>query len=160
METRSVPQREHAAAKILRRKSFSSITDITNFPSAFTSTSSYIPSPIMSYANTHVNVAMLTAGGLAPCLSSSIAALTQHWVAALKSGKISGLTVRMYTDGYKGLLQGESFVVPDDVLEQVAPLHDLGGSPIGNSRVKVSICSCGCGCVRNESINNYAEFCS
>ena len=100
----------------------------------------------MSYANTHVNVAMLTAGGLAPCLSSSIAALTQHWVAALKAGKISGLTVRMYTDGYKGLLQGESFVVPDDVLEQVAPLHDLGGSPIGNSRVKVSFC------VRVESI--------
>ena len=92
----------------------------------------------MSYANTHVNVAMLTAGGLAPCLSSSIAALTQHWVAALKAGKISGLTVRMYTDGYEGLLQGESFVVPDAVLEQVAPLHDLGGSPIGNSRVKVS----------------------
>ena len=92
----------------------------------------------MSYANTHVNVAMLTAGGLAPCLSSSVAALTEHWVAALKAGKISGLSIRMYTDGYKGLLQGESFVVADDVLEKVAALHDLGGSPIGNSRVKVS----------------------
>lgn len=92
----------------------------------------------MSYANTHVNVAMLTAGGLAPCLSSSVAALTEHWVAALKAGKISGLSIRMYTDGYKGLLQGESFVVADDVLGKVAALHDLGGSPIGNSRVKVS----------------------
>jgi len=86
----------------------------------------------------HVNVAMLTAGGLAPCLSSSVAALTQHWVSALRSGKISGLTLRMYKDGYKGLLQGDSFVVPQDVWDDVAPLHDLGGSPIGNSRVKLT----------------------
>ena len=80
---------------------------------------------------------MLTAGGLAPCLSSSVAALTQQWVAALRAGKISGLTLRMYKDGYKGLLQGDSFVVPEEVWDAVAPLHDLGGSPIGNSRVKV-----------------------
>jgi len=31
----------------------------------------------------HVNVAMLTAGGLAPCLSSSIAHLMINWVKAL-----------------------------------------------------------------------------
>lgn len=86
----------------------------------------------------HVNVAMLTAGGLAPCLSSSVAHLVANWVAALKAGKISGLTIRMYKDGYKGLLTGDSFVVPSEILEDISSLHDLGGSPIGNSRVKLT----------------------
>jgi len=86
----------------------------------------------------HVNVAMLTAGGLAPCLSSSVAHLIQYWKAALAEGKISGLTVRMYIDGYKGLLTANSYVVADEVLENVADLHNLGGSPIGNSRVKLT----------------------
>lgn len=86
----------------------------------------------------HVNVAMLTAGGLAPCLSSSVAHLVTYWMAALKAGKISGLSIRMYKDGYKGLLIGDSFVVPSEVLENVSSLHDLGGSPIGNSRVKLT----------------------
>jgi len=86
----------------------------------------------------HVNVAMLTAGGLAPCLSSSVAHLIQYWKKALAEGKISGMTVRMYVDGYKGLLTGNSFIVSDEVLENVGDLHNLGGSPIGNSRVKLT----------------------
>lgn len=86
----------------------------------------------------HVNVAMMTAGGLAPCLSSSIAQLIRHWVQALAEEQITGLSFRMYRAGYKGLLTGDSFVVPESEWDTVLHLNWLGGSPIGNSRVKVS----------------------
>ena len=77
--------------------------------------------------------------GLAPCLSSSIAYLMEHWVAALKAGKISGLTFRMYLAGYKGVLTGDSVTVPESEWESApALLNTLGGSPIGNSRVKLT----------------------
>ena len=79
----------------------------------------------------------MTSGGLAPCLASSIAYLIEFWAKALKEGKISGLTLRMYIDGYKGLLTGDSTVIPPDTYEDCKCLHDVGGSPIGNSRVKV-----------------------
>ena len=85
----------------------------------------------------HVNVAMMTSGGLAPCLSSSISQLAHYWVEALKAGEIAGLTLRMYKDGYKGVLIGDSFVVPENEWESMEALNFLGGSPIGNSRVKV-----------------------
>ena len=91
----------------------------------------------MSLAGTHVNVGMMTSGGLAPCLASSVAYLIEFWTAALKSGEISGLTLRMYVDGYKGVLTGDSDVVPPEAYEECSRLHDIGGSPIGNSRVKV-----------------------
>lgn len=91
----------------------------------------------MSLANQHVNVAMMTSGGLAPCLSSSIAQLVHHWSKALSEGKISGLTLIMYIDGYKGVLTGDSFELPQDVWSKCDALNYLGGSPIGNSRVKV-----------------------
>ena len=60
-----------------------------------------------------------------------------YWVAALKAGKISGLQFRMYNGGYKGVLIGDSFVVPESEWPAAEHLIDLGGSPIGNSRVKV-----------------------
>ena len=85
-----------------------------------------------------INVGMMTSGGLAPCLSSSIAHLIHYWSEALKAGKIAGLTIRLYRDGYKGMLIGDSFLVPEEVWSQTDALHELGGSPIGNSRVKVS----------------------
>jgi pyrophosphate--fructose-6-phosphate 1-phosphotransferase len=88
---------------------------------------------------THMNVAMMTSGGLAPCLASSVAYLIEFWAKALKDGKISGLTLRMYIDGYKGLLTGDSTVVDPSIYDDCACLHDVGGSPIGNSRVKVRI---------------------
>jgi len=86
----------------------------------------------------HMNVAMMTSGGLAPCLSSSVAYLIEFWASALKEGKISGLTIRMYIDGYKGVLTGDSTVIAPEIYDECSCLHDLGGSPIGNSRVKVS----------------------
>eukprot|EP00986_Skeletonema_menzelii_P001376 scaffold367_cov146-Skeletonema_menzelii.AAC.2 len=84
----------------------------------------------------HMNVAMMTSGGLAPCLSSSVAYLIEFWASALKEGKISGLTIRMYIDGYKGVLTGDSTVIAPEIYDECSCLHDLGGSPIGNSRVK------------------------
>lgn len=91
-----------------------------------------------SIAGKHVNVGMMTSGGLAPCLSSSVAQLSKYWIEALEEGKISGLTLRMYVDGYAGVLTGHSFVVPEAEWENLDKLNFLGGSPIGNSRVKVS----------------------
>lgn len=85
----------------------------------------------------HVNVAMMTSGGLAPCLSASIAQLSKYWIKSLREGKITGLTLRMYVDGYKGLLTGDSFVIPESEWDNLDKLNHLGGSPIGNSRVKV-----------------------
>jgi pyrophosphate--fructose-6-phosphate 1-phosphotransferase len=43
-----------------------------------------------------------------------------------------------YVDGYKGLLKGESIVVTPEVRAKAALLHRYGGSPIGNSRVKLT----------------------
>lgn len=85
-----------------------------------------------------INVGMMTSGGLAPCLSSSVAHLVNYWSAAKKEGKIAGLTIRMYRDGYKGMLLGDSFLVPEEAWDQCTALQDLGGSPIGNSRVKLT----------------------
>ncbi|KAI2492982.1 pyrophosphate--fructose 6-phosphate 1-phosphotransferase [Fragilaria crotonensis] len=59
----------------------------------------------------HMKVAMMTSGGLAPCLSASIAQLVRYWSAALKEGKIASLSIRMYLDGYKGILIGDSFML-------------------------------------------------
>lgn len=89
-----------------------------------------------------MNVAMMTSGGLAPCLSSSVAYLIEFWAAALKAGAISGLSIRMYIDGYKGVLTGDSTVIPAEIYDDCSCLHDLGGSPIGNSRVKVRDSAC------------------
>lgn len=88
-----------------------------------------------------MNVAMMTSGGLAPCLSSSVAQLVRYWSAALKDGKIQSLTFRMYIDGYKGVLTGDSFLLNEDQWEACEALNFVGGSPIGNSRVKVCIVS-------------------
>ena len=41
-----------------------------------------------SIAGRHVNVGMMTSGGLAPCLSSSVAQLAKYWIEALEEGKI------------------------------------------------------------------------
>lgn len=86
----------------------------------------------------NVNVGMMTSGGLAPCLSSSVAQLVHHWVKALKEGKIASVNFRMYIDGYKGVLTGDSFILSEDCYEEIDALNYLGGSPIGNSRVKLT----------------------
>ena len=84
------------------------------------------------------NLALMTSGGLAPCLSSAIAHLIHYWLEALKDGKIDGLTIRCYRDGYMGILLGDSYLVPEELWSKCSFLQDLGGSPIGNSRVKLT----------------------
>jgi pyrophosphate--fructose-6-phosphate 1-phosphotransferase len=78
-------------------------------------------------------VAILTAGGLAPCLSSAVAALIKEYT------KISSdVEIFCYRDGYKGLLLGDSVSVTHGIIEAVDTLYTFGGSPIGNSRVKLT----------------------
>ncbi|HEY3933425.1 MAG TPA: pyrophosphate--fructose-6-phosphate 1-phosphotransferase [Gemmatimonadales bacterium] len=78
-------------------------------------------------------VAILTAGGLAPCLSSSIGALIQRYTAAAP-----GTPIICYLNGFQGLLTGRSVDVTPAVRSASARLHRFGGSPIGNSRVKLT----------------------
>lgn len=78
-------------------------------------------------------VAFLTAGGLAPCLSSSIGFLIDEYTKKAPEVELIG-----YLDGYMGLLKGESIKVTDDVRKNALKLTKHGGSPIGNSRVKLT----------------------
>jgi len=78
-------------------------------------------------------VAMLTAGGLAPCLSSAIAGLIERYTEIAPE-----IELVCYRSGYKGLLLGDSFTVTPEVREKAHILYEHGGSPIGNSRVKLT----------------------
>jgi pyrophosphate--fructose-6-phosphate 1-phosphotransferase len=78
-------------------------------------------------------VAMLTAGGLAPCLSSAVAELIERYSAIAPDVEMIG-----YLGGYRGLLLGQSLPVTADVRRRAAMLHQHGGSPLGNSRVKLT----------------------
>ena len=76
---------------------------------------------------------MLTAGGLAPCLSSAVGALIERYSAVAPDLKIIA-----YRNGYAGLLKGDSMEATSKVREAAGRLHAFGGSPIGNSRVKLT----------------------
>lgn len=78
-------------------------------------------------------VALLTAGGFAPCLSSAVGGLIQRYTEVAPEVEIIA-----YRYGYQGLLQGDSIAVTDTVRERAGLLHAFGGSPIGNSRVKLT----------------------
>jgi pyrophosphate--fructose-6-phosphate 1-phosphotransferase len=78
-------------------------------------------------------VALLTAGGFAPCLSSAIGGLIERYTEVAPDVEIIA-----YRYGYQGLLLGDSITVTPTVRENAALLHEYGGSPIGNSRVKLT----------------------
>ena len=78
-------------------------------------------------------VAFLTAGGIAPCLSSSIGALIERYNELEPDAILSG-----YLNGYQGLLLGKSIQFSDRVKENYEVLFEFGGSAIGNSRVKLT----------------------
>ena len=80
-----------------------------------------------------MKIAFLTAGGIAPCLSSSIGALIEQYAKRKPEAKMIG-----YLNGYRGLLLGKSIVFPESVKNNFTALYDFGGSPIGNSRVKLT----------------------
>ncbi|MDF7801035.1 pyrophosphate--fructose-6-phosphate 1-phosphotransferase [Pontiellaceae bacterium B1224] len=78
-------------------------------------------------------VALLTAGGLAPCLSTAVGRLIERYTEVSPETEIIA-----YVGGYKGLLQGNFITVSDEIRENAAVLYKHGGSPIGNSRVKLT----------------------
>jgi pyrophosphate--fructose-6-phosphate 1-phosphotransferase len=84
-------------------------------------------------SNPPKKVALLTAGGLAPCLSSAVGALITEYAV-----KHPSVEIICYINGYKGLLLGESILVTPGIRATAQALHLHGGSPIGNSRVKLT----------------------
>jgi pyrophosphate--fructose-6-phosphate 1-phosphotransferase len=78
-------------------------------------------------------VALLTAGGLAPCLSSAVGGLIERYTEIAPEVEIIG-----YRNGYAGLLGGDHYDVTPVVRANALVLHRFGGSPIGNSRVKLT----------------------
>ncbi|MAJ45319.1 MAG: pyrophosphate--fructose-6-phosphate 1-phosphotransferase [Candidatus Marinimicrobia bacterium] len=80
-----------------------------------------------------MKIAFLTAGGLAPCLSASIGRLVEQYYLKFPDSKMIG-----YLNGYKGLLMGNSINFTEQVKINSKVLYNFGGSPIGNSRVKLT----------------------
>ena len=78
-------------------------------------------------------VALLTAGGFAPCLSSAVGGLIERYTQLAPEVEIIA-----YQHGYHGLLTGNKIVVDDEIRAKAHVLHRFGGSPIGNSRVKLT----------------------
>ncbi len=78
-------------------------------------------------------VALLTAGGFAPCLSAAVGGLIARY-----NDLDPEIEIITYQHGYHGLLTGNSIRV-DEVGRREADILDrFGGSPIGNSRVKLT----------------------
>src|SRR3954454_4065329 len=80
-----------------------------------------------------MTVSMLTAGALAPCLSSAVGGLIERYSEVAPDARIIA-----YLNGYAGLLTGKSVEVTDEVRANAHRLHAFGGTPIGNSRVKLT----------------------
>ncbi|MGE3832918.1 MAG: pyrophosphate--fructose-6-phosphate 1-phosphotransferase, partial [Parvibaculaceae bacterium] len=78
-------------------------------------------------------IAMLTAGGLAPCLSAAVGMLIERYSKLAPDTEIIG-----YRSGYHGLLLGQSIPVTAEVRRKADVLLHHGGSPLGNSRVKLT----------------------
>ncbi len=78
-------------------------------------------------------VALLTAGGFAPCLSSAVGGLIERYNEIAPDVEIIA-----YQYGYHGLLTGNFIVIDEEGRKNAAILHRFGGSPIGNSRVKLT----------------------
>ncbi len=78
-------------------------------------------------------VALLTAGGFAPRLSSAVGGLIQRYTEVAPD-----IEIIAYRHGYQGLLKGDYLTVTPEVREKAHLFHLFGGSPIGNSRVKLT----------------------
>ena len=80
-----------------------------------------------------MKVAILTSGGLAPCLSAAVGGLIHRYNELDPSVEII-----VYLNGYQGLLLGQSKTISEEGRHNALVLLKFGGSPIGNSRVKLS----------------------
>ena len=65
-----------------------------------------------------MKIAFLTAGGIAPCLSSSIGALIEQYAKRKPEVKMIG-----YLNGYRGLLLGKSIAFPESVKNNFTALN-------------------------------------
>jgi len=92
-----------------------------------------------------MKVAFLTSGGIAPCLTSSIISLIKEYRLLDNDIKFIG-----YLHGYKGLLKGQSIIIPNDIEDKNDMLYSFGGTFLGNSRVKLTNID---DCVKNNYIN-------
>ncbi len=93
-----------------------------------------------------MKIAFLTSGGIAPCLSASIGRLTQNYLSKYPEAEIIG-----YLNGYKGLLLGNSICFSKSILKNIDRFYQFGGSPLGNSRVKLTNVN---DCVEKKYIKN------
>lgn len=80
-----------------------------------------------------MKIALLTSGGIAPCLSASIGRLVGNYLTQYPEAKIIG-----YLNGYKGLLLGKSIIFSKELKNKILDFYQFGGSPLGNSRVKLT----------------------
>ena len=80
-----------------------------------------------------MKIAFLTAGGIAPCLSASIGALIECYTKTDPDAELIG-----YLNGYQGLLKGRFIEFPANARSRANILYKYGGSPLGNSRVKLT----------------------
>ena len=80
-----------------------------------------------------MKIGILTSGGLAPCLSASLGRLIENYLSEDPNTQIIG-----YLNGYKGLLLGNSISFPKSLLGNTDKFYQFGGSPIGNSRIKLT----------------------
>ena len=80
-----------------------------------------------------MKIAFLTSGGIAPCLSACVGRLTENYFKNYPEVEIIG-----YLNGYKGLLLGKSINFPKNIKNNIKNIYSFGGTPIGNSRVKLT----------------------
>ena len=80
-----------------------------------------------------MKIAFLTAGGIAPCLSASIGALIECYAETVPDAELIG-----YLNGYQGLLKDKFIEFPSNARSGANILYKYGGSPLGNSRVKLT----------------------
>ena len=80
-----------------------------------------------------MKIALLTSGGIAPCLSASVGRLTENYLENYPEAEIIG-----YLNGYKGLLLGNSIQFTKNIKTKISNFYSFGGSPLGNSRVKLT----------------------
>ena len=91
-------------------------------------------------------VALLTSGGIAPCLSAAVGGLIEKYNEISPDSEIIG-----YKYGYRGLLLGESITFSQKVKDNYEIFYDFGGTPVGNSRVKLTNVD---DCVKKGSAKN------
>ena len=80
-----------------------------------------------------MKIALLTSGGIAPCLSASVGRLVENYITKYPNAEIIG-----YLNGYKGLLLGKSIEFTKELKNKISNFYLFGGSPLGNSRVKLT----------------------